>query len=536
MSKKEKKVYAVYLKKPVFLDQMSRFKHLTATTKRVYALIYTSILQSQKTVFVDKNKAYIDDDGQVFCYLKMERIKQKLGISLGKASSAKKDLAQVGLIRVVDKRIGYKTVSKIYLTDLKTLGIPDDLLYIGTAGGYKLSKKAKGSSKEKRFVYATYQRLPLFIGSDLRFAKYTKRGWDIYTYLYDQITTSEEKLADNGVTAHVDEAGNCFVETALKSDLANRLNMDVKTARNYISNLVSDKLIKVASVNGRFRYYLCNLNSLALDKSLTYTGSFLYDQKGKNESRSSKIPDHAQSDNSNGSSNSIAPHLNAPYVHSSIKSKESSSDLTNKKSKGKNVAKLNQSNSVIFPIDIDNKKSTLLNSIVQKLISSGVNLKYLKVKDATQGQIRVANNQLTTLNSLIGKVSKAFVNAKVNFIINYQNLKSDAINYLIKTIENELKRKKIKRELNQEKQHRWNKAHTSYKGRTKRFATELDRKLAEAKTPAEEQEIMTKYYDNVAKKINSKNENEQAKPDNEINVFSVDQLKNVDWDNLDMPF
>ena len=158
------------------------------------------------------------------------------------------------------------------------------------------------------------------------------------------------------------------------------------------------------------------------------------------------------------------------------------------------------------------------------------------MKDATQGQIRVANNQLTTLNSLIGKVSKAFVNAKVNFIINYQNLKSDAINYLIKTIENELKRKKIKRELNQEKQHRWNKAHTSYKGRTKRFATALDRKLAEAKTPAEEQEIMTKYYDNVAKKINSKNEDEQAKPDNEINVFSVDQLKNVDWDSLDMPF
>ena len=96
------KTYPVYFRTPEFIYELARYSGLSSTAKRVYGVIYSRIMQSEESV--------------------------------GSVSNAKKALKKAGLIECEDIREGFKCITKFYLTDLNTLGIPAHLLYYGTAG------------------------------------------------------------------------------------------------------------------------------------------------------------------------------------------------------------------------------------------------------------------------------------------------------------------------------------------------------------------------------------------------------------------
>lgn len=120
------KTYPVYFRTPEFIYELARYSGLSSTAKRVYGVIYSRIMQSEESVFKNRDMRFWD-------HTKEKDIAGRLGISTGSVSNAKKALKKAELIECEDIREGFKCITKFYLTDLNTLGIPAHLLYYGTA-------------------------------------------------------------------------------------------------------------------------------------------------------------------------------------------------------------------------------------------------------------------------------------------------------------------------------------------------------------------------------------------------------------------
>lgn len=416
----------------------------------------------------------------------------------------RKPKKKAGLIECEDIREGFKCITKFYLTDLNTLGIPAHLLYYGTAGGKKVDP-SKVEDKSALNVYATFQKTPAFIGKNKSYRKYTKVGWDIYTYLFNRILDAEMSLAKTGTSAYVDKDGKCFFECVKKGDLAHQLGLDTKSVKTYIDALIRDKLISLEAVNHRFRYYLCDLDNIGLDNNSIYQGylggCYSCAKIGKNEDGASIIPDSVKTNNNRISSDLHDATPNNKKPANANNTNVSSSQNTES---GKIAYKSNQLIQVNYLLDIEKKQNPFLSQIVNRLLSSQVHLIYLRLKKATKNQIKVIKNQLSSLKELINQVSKSFVESKVQFIINNNPVKTDGLNYLLATIREEIDRRKINKEITANKQHTWNKAQHYKRNNHKHFATSIDRKMYEAGSLEEQQKVWKEYQSRLVEKQREK--------------------------------
>lgn len=522
LTKINQKFYATYWKQPMFIYAMPRFSKLSAITKRVYAVIYSNILRSEISVFLKKDAHFMSKNGQIMTFLTLKQIANSLNVSESMVSGAKKNLEKIGLIHCVESFKGFKRISKIYLTELDQLGIPAELLYQGTYGGIPVTANTDYAKAEVR-NYAKYVKLPIFIGKRPEYHKYNNRGWDIYTYIYNQILNYEEQYAQVHVTSHVDENGRFYYKTRTRTELAHQLKMDVKTFRNQIKSLIADKLIEREYTADGVHYYLTDLVKLNLDKSLIYKGllgGIRCETKGINEIPSPFIPNKPKAKCSKG-----LYQFTKKSVHNS-KGKQAYKInvlelLTSKQ--GINADNIN-SNNLINNLDLDKKTKPFLIQIVKKLIGSNVRLNFLNLKTATTKQITVIKNQLVALSSYISQLSKNIVLNKVNYVCHYTALKIDAVNYLINCFKNELKTKKARRQITMNKQHSFNKHNfkRNFKNKKqKKFATNLDKKLYYAKDEKERQQIMDDYY----KQVEAKDQANMEK-----------YLQSLDVANADLPF
>lgn len=503
------KTYPVYFRTPEFIYELTRYSGLSSTAKRVYGVIYSRIMQSEESVFKNHDMRFWDySKEKVLCYFTEKDIAGRLGISTSSVSNAKKALKKAGLIECEDIRKGFKCITKFYLTDLNTLGIPAHLLYYGTIGGKKVDP-SKIEDKSALNVYATFQKTPAFIGKNKDYRKYTKVGWDIYTYLFNRVLDAEKSLAQTGTSAYVDEDGKCFFECVKKGDLAHQLGLDTKSVKTYVDALISDKLISLESVNHRFRYYLCDLDNIGLDNKSIYKGYLggchSYAEIGKIEDGASIIPDSVKPNNNSISSDL---HNETPNDKKSANANNTNGSNSQNTESGKIGHKPNQLIQVNSLLDIDKKQNPFLSQIINRLLSSKVHLTYLRLKRATQNQIKVIKNQLSSLKELINKVSKSFVESKVQFIINNNPVKTDALNYLLATIKKEIDRRKTNKEITANKQHTWNKAQHYKRNNHKHFATEIDRKMYEAGSLEEKNKVWKEYQRELVEKQKKQREKE----------------------------
>src|SRR5699024_1207092 len=490
-------------------------------------VIYSRIMQSEESVFNNRDMRFWDySKEKVLCYFTEKDIAGRLGISTGSVSNAKKALKKAGLIECEDIREGFKCITKFYLTDLNTLGIPAHLLYYGTAGGKKVDP-SKVEDKSALNVYATFQKTPAFIGKNKDYRKYTKVGWDIYTYLFNRVLDAEKSLAETGTSAYVDKDGKCFFECVKKGDLAHQLGLDTKSVKTYIDALISDKLISLEAVNHRFRYYLCDLDNIGLDNNSIYQGylggCYSCAKIGKNEDGASIIPDSVKTNNNRITSDLHDATPNNKKPANANNTNVSSSQNTKS---GKIAHKSNQLIQVNYLLDIDKKQNPFLRQIVNSLLSSKVHLTYIRLKKATKNQIRVIKNQISTLKELINQVSKSFVESKVKFIINNNRVKTDALNYLIAIIKKEIHRRKTNKEITANRQHTWNKTHYYKKNSHKKFDTEIDRKMYEAGSYEEKHKVWKEYQRGLLEKQKKQSEEEN------IPYIDTDELKRL-FKNLD---
>ena len=495
------KTYPIYFKTPEFVYQLARYNVLSSTAKRVYGVIYSRIMQSEESVFKNRDMRFWDySKEKVLCYFTEKDIAGRLGISTSSVSNAKKALKKSRLIECEDVREGFKCITKFYLTDLNTLGIPAHLLYYGTAGGKKVDP-SKVKDKSALNVYATFQKTPAFMGKNKSYRKYTKVGWDIYTYIFNRILDAEMSLAKTGTSAFVDKDGKCFFECVKKGDLAHQLGLDTKSVKTYIDALISDQLISLEAVNHRFRYYLCDLDNIGLDNNSIYQGylggCYSCAKIGKNEDGASIIPDSVKTNNNRISSDLHDATPNNKKPANANNTNVSSSQNTKS---GKIAHKSNQLNQVNYLLDIEKIQNPFLKQIVNRLLDSKVHLTYLRIKKATQNQINVIKNQLSSLQELISQVSKSFVESKVQFIINNDPVRTDALNYLLATIKKEIHRRQTNKEITANKQHTWNKAQQYRRNNHKHFATEIDKKMYEAGSLEEQQKVWKEYQSGLVEK------------------------------------
>lgn len=495
------KTYPVYFRTPEFIYELARYNGLSSTAKRVYGVIYSRIMQSEESVFKNRDMRFWDySKEKVLCYFNEKDIAGRLGISTSSVSNAKKALKNAGLIECEDIREGFKCITKFYLTDLNTLGIPAHLLYYGTAGGKKVDP-SKVKDKSALNVYATFQKTPAFIGKNKEYRKYTKVGWDIYTYLFNRVLDAEKSLAQTGTSAYVDKDGKCFFEVVKKGDLAHQLGLDTKSVKTYVDALISDQLITLESVNHRFRYYLCDLDNIGLDNKSIYQGYLggchSCAKIGKNEDGASIIPESVKTNN-----NSISSDLHDATPNNKKPANANNTNVLSSQNtkSGKIAHKSNQLIQVNYLLDIDRKENPFLRQIVNCLLSSKVHLTYLRLKKATKNQIIVIKNQLSSLQELISQVSKSFVESKVKFIINNNPVKTDALNYLLAIIKKEIDRRNTNKEITANKQHTWNKAQHHKRNNHKHFATAIDRKMYEAGSLEEQHKVWTEYQRGLVEK------------------------------------
>ena len=247
------------------------------------------------------------------------------------------------------------------------------------------------------------------------------------------------------------------------------------------------------------------MDNIGLDNNSIYQGylggCYSCAKIGKNEDGASIIPDSVKTNNNRISSDLHDATPNNKKPANANNTNVSSSQNTKS---GKIAHKSNQLIQVNYLLDIDRKENPFLRQIVNCLLSSKVHLTYLRLKTATKNQIRVINNQISTLKELINQVSKSFVESKVKFIINNNPVKTDALNYLIAIIKKEIHRGKINKEITANKQHTWNKAQHHKRNNHKHFATEIDRKMYEAGSLEEQQQVWKEYQRGLLEKQREK--------------------------------
>ena len=267
------------------------------------------------------------------------------------------------------------------------------------------------------------------------------------------------------------------------------------------------------------------MDNIGLDNNSIYQGylggCYSCAKIGKNEDGASIIPDSVKTNNNRISSNLHDATPNNKKPANANNTNVSSSQNTKS---GKIAHKSNQLNQVNYLLDIEKIQNPFLKQIVNRLLDSKVHLTYLRLKKATQNQIKVIKNQLSSLKELINQVSKSFVESKVQFIINNDPVRTDALNYLLATIKKEIHRRQTNKEITANKQHTWNKAQQHYKRNNhKHFATKIDRKMYEAGSLEEQQKVWKEYQSGLVEKQREK----ENIPD-----IDTDELKRL-FKNLD---
>lgn len=87
------KTYPVYFRTPEFIYELARYSGLSSTAKRVYGVIYSRIMQSEESVFKNRDMRFWDyTKEKVLCYFTEKDIAGRLGISTSSVSNAKKAL------------------------------------------------------------------------------------------------------------------------------------------------------------------------------------------------------------------------------------------------------------------------------------------------------------------------------------------------------------------------------------------------------------------------------------------------------------